>query len=243
MNVDNTVAQVLVAGATASSFREAPREADGPREQFGCAMPPAVYGRALPPAVYGRCAWLGARGASGVQLALWAKAVGLAVWLSQTNSLLRALLPSFYARMTSADCEQVVPAGSHAQVEQTWNEDSRHNDIAVSLCRLDLEGVTMVGVREVNSGHNDLADRLSRLDWVDDYSHLRAAVEGAGGEGEHGHSPMVVVREGNSGHNDIADSSSRLDVEEERSEGGSRSEGGGALGSRSEGGGALGGRD
>ena len=129
----------------------------------------------MPPAVYYRFACL----------ALWAKAVGLAVWLSQTNSLLRALLPSvpsFYARMTSADCEQVVPAGSHAQVEQTRNEDSGHNDIAESLCR--LEGVTMVGVREVSSGHNDLADSLSRLDWVDDYSHLRAAVEGAGGEGE-----------------------------------------------------------
>jgi hypothetical protein len=64
-----------------------------------------------------------------------AEATGLGVWLSDTNIMLKALLPSFYAALSSTDVEYVSPPGTPQQVEAVWVELSD----AVALARQQCE--------------------------------------------------------------------------------------------------------
>jgi len=66
------------------------------------------------------------------------EAVGLAVWLSDTNPLLKALLPSFYAALSSQDAVHVDPPGSAQQVTLVWTELNE----AVALAKLQCEDAT-----------------------------------------------------------------------------------------------------
>ena len=66
------------------------------------------------------------------------EAVGLAVWLSDTNPLLKALLPSFYAALSSQDPVQVDPPGTAQQVTLVWTELGE----AVALAKLQCEDAT-----------------------------------------------------------------------------------------------------
>mmetsp|Transcript_78935 Transcript_78935/g.157729 ORF Transcript_78935/g.157729 Transcript_78935/m.157729 type:complete len:902 (-) Transcript_78935:1428-4133(-) len=64
-----------------------------------------------------------------------AEVVGLAVWLSETNVGLKALLPSFYAALSSKDPKYVDPPGTLQAHKQVWFELSDAVVLARQQCQ------------------------------------------------------------------------------------------------------------
>ena len=99
-----------------------------------------------------------------------AEVTGLAVWLAQTNSLLQALLPSFYNAMNSLDHEFVVPAGSAVAVNQVWAELEDAFYLAIQLCHdfKTFEAVFTASVTRALSPLDQVALGVPRLIWQSD---------------------------------------------------------------------------
>ena len=98
------------------------------------------------------------------------EATGLAVWLAQTNSLLQALLPSFYCAYNSLGKEYVAPAGSAANVNQVWAELEDAVGLAKQLC-LDYNTFTAAFTASVTRALSPLeqvALGVPRLVWQTD---------------------------------------------------------------------------
>ena len=98
------------------------------------------------------------------------EATGLAVWLAQTNSLLQALLPSFYCAFNSLDSDYVAPAGGTANANQVWAELEDAVYLSKQLC-LDYSKFTAAFTASVTKALSPLeqvALGVPRLVWQTD---------------------------------------------------------------------------